>query len=53
MKALNTIAWVIAILAIGAVWARWAQILWYFKNQELVDTAVETADSLQQVGVLK
>jgi hypothetical protein len=53
MKYVNGLAWVIAILAVGAIAAHWSQIQWYLANKTTVDQAVETADALKQTGVLK
>jgi len=53
VKYLNGIAWVIAILAVGAVAAKWSQIQWYFRNKATVDQAVAAGDILTQLGVTK
>jgi hypothetical protein len=52
MRALNSLAWIIAIVAVALVAAKWHQIRWYLSNQKMVDQAIDTAESLQQVGVL-
>lgn len=55
MKALDTLAWFIAVVAIVAVYTHRTQLAWYLRNKSTVDKAVEvgndTADFLGQIGV--
>jgi hypothetical protein len=53
MKAIHTFCLAFTIVGLIAIWRYWPAIKWYAAHKQLVDSATETADGLQQAGILQ
>lgn len=51
-KYANAAAWIISVVAIGAVIAYWSTLVWAVRNRQTLKQAADTADGLKQFGVL-
>jgi len=53
MKALHSFCLAFTVVGLLALWRYWPTIKWYFAHKAAVDQVVETADGLQQAGLLQ